>query len=116
MIVFVSVRMTWPPALIRSSSSSVFGDLLDGGDVAGLAALEGDQLDALAAAMLEPELGQRDALAVAGLGQDEQVRVGLDDAHRDDRVALAGEADADDAAGVRPIARTSVSWNRAILP
>ena len=60
----------------------LLGDLLDGGDVAGLAALEADQADALAAAVLAPELGQRHALAVAGLGQDEQVAVGLDDAHR----------------------------------
>ena len=35
------------------------GDLLDGGDGAGLAALERDQADALAAAVLAPELGQR---------------------------------------------------------
>ena len=39
----------------------------------------------------------RDALAVAGLGQDEQVGLGLDDAHRHDAVALALEQpDADD--------------------
>jgi len=29
-MVFVSVRTTWPPALMRSSSSSLAGDLLDG--------------------------------------------------------------------------------------
>ena len=41
------------------------------------------------------------ALAVAGLGQDEEVGVGLDDAHRDDGVALPLEQpDADDAGGV----------------
>ena len=78
----------------------LLGDLLDGGDVAGLATLEADQADALAAAVLAPELGQRHALAVAGLGQDEQVAVGLDDAHPDDRIALAGEPDADDAGRV----------------
>ena len=78
----------------------LLGDLLDRGDVAGLAALEADEADALAAAVLAPELGQRHALAVAGLGQHEQVAVGLDDAHPDDRIALAGEPDADDAGGV----------------
>ena len=46
--------------------------------------------------MLDPELGQRDALAVAGLGQHQQVGVRLDDAHRDDRVTLARQPDADD--------------------
>ena len=41
-----------------------------------------------------------DPLAVAGLGQDEEVGLRLDDAHPDDRVALAGQADADDAGRV----------------
>src|SRR6266542_1849888 len=71
------------------------GDLLNGGDVTGLAPLEGDELDALAAAVFATELGQRDALAVTRLGQDEQVRLGLDDAHADDGIPLARQPDAD---------------------
>src|SRR6185295_5107583 len=77
------------------------GDLLDGRHDAGLAALERDEPHALAASMLDPELVDRDALAIAGLGEHEQVRAGLHDAHRDDLVALLLEqADTDDAAGV----------------
>src|SRR5262245_10555481 len=77
------------------------GDLLDRRDDAGLLALEGDQPDALAAAVLLPELAEGHTLAVAGLGQHEEVRVGVDDRHRDDAVAgLLQEPDADDARGV----------------
>src|SRR4051794_36196731 len=49
--------------------------------------------------MLPPELAQRNALAVAGLGQHEQIRARVRDAHRDDLVALPRESDADDAGG-----------------
>ena len=77
----------------------LLGDLLDGGHVAGLLALQRDQPDALAAAVHRPELRQRHALAVAGLGQDEQVGRRLDDAHAHDVVRRAGQADADDAGG-----------------
>jgi len=74
-------------------------DLLDGRHVARLPALEGDEADALAAAVHGPEFRQRHALAVAGLGQDEQVGRRLDDAHAHDTVRWAGQADADDAGG-----------------
>src|SRR5215208_4963663 len=51
--------------------------------------------------MLAAELAKSDPLAVAGLGQDEQVRLRLDDAHGDDVVALAlEEPDPDDAARI----------------
>ena len=96
----VSVRMTWPPARDEEQLLVRLGDLLDGGDVAGLAALEEISRTPWPPRCLRPELGQRHALAVAGLGQDEEVAVGLDDAHPDDRVALAGEPDADDAGRV----------------
>ena len=85
---------------MRSSSSSASVTCWTAATSPVLRALEADQPDALAAAMLAPELGQRHALAVAGLGQHEEVAVGLDDAHADDRVALAGEPDADDAGRV----------------
>src|SRR6185369_16703600 len=75
-------------------------DLLDGRDVAGLLALEADQADALRTAVHRPELRERDPLAVARLGQHQQVRLGLDHAHRDDEVAGPREADADDAGRV----------------
>ena len=78
----------------------LLGDLLDGGQVPGLAALEADQTDTLAAAVLAPELRQCHALAVPGLGQHEQVALGLDDTHPDDRIALPGEPDPDDAGRV----------------
>src|SRR5439155_16248670 len=77
------------------------GDLLDGGNDAGLAALERDQADALPAAVLLSEVVDRDPLAVARLGQDEEIRARLHDAHRDDLVALPlQEPDPDDTARV----------------
>jgi hypothetical protein len=52
---------TWPPR-DEEELLVLVGDLLDGGDDAGLLALERDQADALAAAVLLPELRQRDRL------------------------------------------------------
>ncbi len=76
------------------------GDELDGSHGSGLGALERDEPDALGAAVHGPEVAQRHALAVAGLGQHEDVAVGLDHAHAHDAVALARQADADDAGRV----------------
>ena len=72
------------------------GHLLDGGDTPRLAPLERDEHHALPATVLAPELGQRDTLAVARLGQDQEVPVGLHDAHGDDLVPGARQADPDD--------------------
>ena len=93
----VSVRITWPPALIRSSSSSASVTCWTAATPRSCD-LRGDEPDALAAAVLAPELGQRDALAVAGLGQDEQVaaRVRRPSSATTASPALA-QADADDA-------------------
>ena len=95
-----SVRTTWPPAEIRSSSSSSSVTCWTAATSPVLRPSRAISRTPCAAAVHRPELRQRDALAVAGLGQDEQVGVGLDDAHRDDAVALPGEPDADDAGRV----------------
>ena len=47
--------------------------------------------------MLAGEGAHRDALAVAGLGQDKQVGARLRHGHGNHKVTLAGEANADDA-------------------
>ena len=57
-MVLVSVRIDLAAGADEEQLLVLLGDLLDGGHVAGLAALERDEPDALAAAVLAPELGR----------------------------------------------------------
>src|SRR4051812_19839129 len=68
----------------------------------GLGALDRDERHALSAAVLPAEFRGGNALAVAGLRQDEDVVARLHDAHADDLIGLVRQPNADDAGRIAP--------------
>ena len=93
------------------------GDQLDRGHVAGLGALERDEPDALAAAVLGPELRRagRACRSRSRSARGCRPRAARRPCPRPGRPARASRMPMTPAAS-RPIARTSRSWKRAILP
>ena len=113
-----SVRTTWPAALMSSSSSSVSSTMRTAATLPVLAPSSGMSRTPWFRDPAWSELRERDALAVAGLGQDQDVRLRRrDDLHAHDLVALAlARRMPMTPAASRPMARTSLSLKRAMLP